>query len=286
MTNPLQPEELVYLQLAQLYPLGPSGFAAGYEIGHVWSDPGGDLKDLDIHAETQPEKVYLDYAILRSLDRNLIATVALSGQDANVDVGGKPETRDRYRWVTMGATYDDTIAGIATITELAFNQGIDGMGSTGNHADFEFASLDSSLSRDFGEKTSAELLVRGQYAFTGLPSMVKFDVGGEPFGRAFDPGAISGRDGIAATLEVSRAVDLGVEWLAGFNLFGFVDYGAVWNGPDSDRPFADLGSFGGGIRTGLGQHLNAMAMVATPYLDDPKRDAGGTRFHFAVGGQF
>ncbi len=102
----------------------------------------------------------------------------------------------------------------------------------------------------------------------------------------FESGAISGRDGIAATLEVSRAVDLGVDWLAGFNLFGFVDYGAVWNGPGSDRPFADLGSFGGGIRTGLGWHLNAMAMVATPYLDDPKHDAGGTRFHFAVGGQF
>jgi hemolysin activation/secretion protein len=42
VTNPEAPEELVFGRFAQHVPLGPSGFAMGYEYSHVWSNPDED----------------------------------------------------------------------------------------------------------------------------------------------------------------------------------------------------------------------------------------------------
>jgi hemolysin activation/secretion protein len=57
-----------------------------------------------------------------------------------------------------------------------------------------------------------------------------------------------------------------INWLTHLSLFGFVDYGAVWNPPDRDYEFASLGSVGSGVRSVAG-HFNAMAYVAAPYKD-------------------
>ena len=55
--------------------------------------------------------------------------------------------------------------------------------------------------------------------------------------------------------EMGKKLDLGIDWLTAFSLFGFVDYGAVWNPPGrGGYEFASLGSAGGGFRARLGSH--------------------------------
>jgi len=284
VTNPLDPQELVFARLSQLYPLGPSGLSAGYEIGKVWSEPGGDLAALDVHAETTTAKVHIDYAVMRRIERSLIASLALNSKDSSVDIGGAPASRDRNRWVTLGATYDDTIAGAAVILDVAFAQGLDGLGSNTPNADFQFLSADAIASRDLTDTIYAQLQATGQKALTRLPSAVRFDIGGENYGRAFDGSTITGEDGAAVSFEIGKRIDTGIAWLAGFTLFAFADYGAVWNEPGVGAyRFAAVGSAGAGIRTRLGKHGTATVYFATPYLDTAKASDMSTRFRFTAG---
>lgn len=286
VTNPEAPEELVFGRFAQHVPLGPSGFAMGYEYSHVWSNPD---EDDDIHAETSQARIYLDYAVIRSQERNLIATLSLSGKDIAVDVNGDPVVRQDKRWASLGATYDDTILGVDAIIDVAFANGIDGLGATGesNANDFRFATLEGSLSRSVTETLSTKLLYTGQYAFTDLPNAVNFSLGGETYGRAFDNSAISGDSGYALAFEANQQLNLGIDWLSAFSVFGFVDYGAVWNPPDrGGYEFASVGSVGGGIRAAVGRHTMVSTWVAVPYKDEPKLGAEGTQVRFIAGLQF
>jgi hemolysin activation/secretion protein len=283
VTNPADPEELVFLRFGQVFPLGPSGFSAGYEVGHVWSNP---QDNDDIRVETTVGKVFLKYALVRAIDHNLFANVAINTKDVAVDVNSDPAVRDSNRWLTAAATFDTTIAGFAVVTEAGLGHGFSGLGSNTENADFTYLFGQGTLSRNITDSFLAQLQIAGQYGITELPSAVRFDLGGEPYSRAFDSASITGDDGIAAAFELRQAIDTPMTWLTDLSLFGFVDYGAVWNPPDRDYEFASLGSVGAGIRAGIGNHLNAMAYIATPYKDEPQLGAEGTVFRIAVGARF
>ncbi len=285
VTNPAAPGELVLGKLAQHFPLGPSGFAFGYDVAHVWSEP---KDEEDIHAESSQAGAYLDYAVLRSQERNVIASLALRGQNNTVDVNGSRVVDQRKRWVTFGATYDDTILGLDSIVAASFGQGIDAFDASGeDNNDYRFATVEGGLSRSVTETVNAQFKYSGQYAFTDLPSAVKYSLGGETYGRAFDNGAIAGESGYALSFEMSKDLDLGVDWLSGLSVFGYVDYGAVWNPPDrGGYEFASVGSAGGGIRARMGAHTSVATWVAIPYKDEPSLGAEGTKVRFTAGLQF
>ncbi|MGO1080835.1 ShlB/FhaC/HecB family hemolysin secretion/activation protein [Inquilinus sp. CA228] len=283
VTNPADPDELVFLRFGQLFPLGPSGFFAGYEFGQVWSNPEADD---DIHAETTFGKAFLRYAIVRAIDHSLIADIAINGKDIAVDVNGDPAVRESNRWLTATATYDTMIAGVAIVAEAGLGQGFSGLGSDTDNDDFTYVFGQGTLSRDITDSLSAQLQFAWQHAFTELPSAVRFDLGGEPYSRAFDSASITGDNGIAAAFQLRQRIDTGIAWLTDLSLFGFVDYGAVWNPPDRDYDVASLGSVGGGIQTVIGERFNATAYVATAYKDEPKLDVDGVLFRFAVGAKF
>jgi hemolysin activation/secretion protein len=283
VTNPVDPEELVFLRFGQQFPLGPSGFVAGYEFGQVWSNP---LDDDDIHVGSTFGKIFLNYAVVRAIDHNLFANFAINTKDVAVDVNGDPAVRNSNRWLTAAATFDTTIVGVAVVGEVGLAQGFTGLGSNTENADFTYLLGQATSSRNITDSLSAQLQITGQYGFTELPSAVRFDLGGEPYSRAFDSSSITGDDGIAAAFELRKGIDSPLEWLTDLNLFGFIDYGAVWNPPGRDYEFASLGSVGAGIRAGIGDHFNLVAYVATPYKDEAKLGVEGALFRVAAGVRF
>ncbi len=284
VTNPAAPEELVLGKVSQLVPLGPSGFAVGYDYARIWSKPDGDE---EIDARTAQAHVFLNYALLRSQERNIITALTLAGQNTTIDVNGTRAVDQRKRWITLGATYDDTFFGVSSLMDIAFAQGIDVLDASGGNNDFRFATVEGSLSRDLTETVAAKFRYNGQYAFTDLPAAVKYSLGGETYGQAFSSGAVAGETGYALAFEMSKKLDFGVTWLSHFAVFGYVDYGAVWNPPGhADYEYASLGSAGGGIRAGLGKHMNVATWVAIPYKDEPSLGAEGTKVRFTAGMQF
>ena len=57
----------------------------------------------------------------------------------------------------------------------------------------------------------------------------------------------------------------------GYQLFGFFDYGRVWNSSDRGGPNNDLASAGAGVRTSLAQRLSLELLVAKPLTLDTER---------------
>jgi hemolysin activation/secretion protein len=116
---------------------------------------------------------------------------------------------------------------------------------------------------------------------------VNFSLGGETYGRAFQNGAIAGQSGYAVAFEMGKKLDFGMDWLTAFTLFGFVDYGAVYNPPGhGPYEYASLGAAGAGFRALLGRHTMISSWVAIPYKDEAELGAEGTTVRFNAGVQF
>jgi hemolysin activation/secretion protein len=290
VTNPVAPQELTFVSLAQNVPLGFTGFSFSYGVGHSWSSPGGPSRDLRFYSEVSTANVGLNYALLRSNERNVIVTAALNGNNSNVDILETPVIRDRTRWASFGFKYDDAIGGVRFILNPALLHGIDAFGSNVQTTDYAAATISGVAATNFTETLSAKLQFNGQYAFNRLPAAVLGYYGGQVFGRAYDPGAVAGNSAVAAAFELSQRIDTKVSWLPGFSLFAYADYGAVWNPPGVGYEFASLSSLGFGIRTGIGEHLIASALVAQPLWYDVELAALGveqsTRYRFTVALRF
>lgn len=291
LTNPANPARIAILGLTQTVPLGTTGFNLAYGIASSWSNPGGPSQDVWLHSEVLIGNVGISYPLLREMERNVIVTAALNGNNSNVDILGEPFLRDRTRWVSVGAKYDDVIGGVGIVLSPAFLHGIDAFDANVAFRDFQAATLNGSATARLTEGgLSAQLLFSGQYAFTDLPPVMLGFYGGEAFGRSYDPGALAGNNLVSVAFQISQRVDTGLSWLPELSLLTFVDYGAVWNNPGAPYEFAALASAGVGLRVGIGERLIATGLVAQPLTYDPKLDALGveqaTRLRFTVGLRF
>ncbi len=105
--------------------------------------------------------------------------------------------------------------------------------------------------------------VAGQYAADRLLTLEQFHVGGEAFGRGFNPSQFSGDDGAAADIELQLTHARPIGPMTGQQLYGFFDAASV-----HDRGLAgwtQIDSYGGGLRFDLGPHLSGQFEVAVPY---------------------
>lgn len=290
VANPANPARLALLGVSQSVPFGLSGLSLSWGISNSWANPGGLSLPLRLHSEVLTASVGLNYALLRTMERNVIVSAGLFGNNASVDALEQPIDRSRTRWVGVSAKYDDSLGGVTFILNPAFLHGIDAFEANVPFSDFQLATLNAVATTNLTETLSARLMFNGQYAFTTLPTAMLGVYGGEPFGRAYDPGALAGNHTLTASLELAQRIDTGVAWLPGFSLLAYGDYGAAWNPPGSGYAFASLASIGFGLRTGIGERLIASALVAQPLTYDPDLAALGveqtTRYRFTVALRF
>ena len=89
-----------------------------HEIEGPALEHAGELAGIDPCRRVEIALLAVDPMHAPRIERNVIATLTLSGKDTAVDVDGDPAVRQRKRWASIGATYDDTILGVAAIVEL------------------------------------------------------------------------------------------------------------------------------------------------------------------------
>ena len=75
---------------------------------------------------------------------------------------------------------------------------------------------------------SVKLLRAGQIASGPMYLSQQFYLGGAAFGRGYGAAEISGDNGVAGSLELRFDQKLNFNYWTGFQLYGFVDTGAVW----------------------------------------------------------
>ena len=109
-----------------------------------------------------------------------------------------------------------------------------------------------------------------QRAYTDLLSSELFSLGGDQFGRGFDPSEVVGDHGIAGKLELRYSVHQPFDGIQSLMVYGFHDAGYVLQKtPVAGSPAKEsLSSFGAGLRLFASPSLSGFVELAKPMQRD------------------
>ncbi len=130
----------------------------------------------------------------------------------------------------------------------------------------DFTKLTAEVSRLQGVTSQFNLFLslNGQFSNNKLLSLEEFRIGGEAFGRGYNPAELSGDNGLGAVAELRFADTTEWDFLTRYELYTFYDFGMVWNHDNGVTPNESLASVGVGIRASLTDWLTAEVEVAKP----------------------
>ena len=130
---------------------------------------------------------------------------------------------------------------------------------------------------------SIRVSTAGQVASGPLFTSQQFYLGGLAFGRGYGSAEVSGDNGIAGSFELRFDQRLDLRYLSGYQLYAFVDAGAVWNDGYRIGDGVSLTSAGGGVRFFLWDDLRADIGVAFPLgYRAPDNDMRSARLLFSL----
>ncbi len=287
--------ELVFVDAAYSLPVGSEGTSVSLEASYDRSSPGFTLGPLDIHSHSFRFELYGAHPVVRSRHLDVYATARFTYRNSISDRLGMRAFEDRLRVLRAGGvvSFDDGADGRDWIS-LEISQGLDVLGASDSksvttsdlsaNTDFTKATLDFSRYQRAGEAWGVLVLAAGQYASGALLASEEMGLGGERFGRAYDPSEITGASGLAGRAEIQRDFwpeDLLVNQI---QLYGFYDIGEVWN-PGRQS----LSSLGGGVRAQMPYGIFAYVEVAKPLTRSvlaEGADGKDPRFFFVVRADF
>jgi len=272
-------KELTYVALSHDQYIGAEGGSLAIAASYVASQPK-ELSVVPLNLKTWSATASVSYTqpILRRRSHNLYLHGGLSAFDSTTTVFGINDTIDRVRSVSLGLTYDgaDRLGGV-NVADLAFTQGLTGLGAkragaellsraTGR-ADFRKATLYAQRLQSLRGQWSLLVGLNGQYAATDLLASEMFSVGGELFGRGYDPSALLNDHGAAVKMDLRYSQTWGHHRPVTLVPYVFGDAGRVWQrtplpGLASSESIA---SAGGGIRLSVGPRLSAFVEAGKPF---------------------
>lgn len=291
--------ELRFLDLAQAVPVDAEGTTVQYGIRRSWSQPGDSVRPLELDSLTSSYYAGVSHPFLRSRAQTLRGDVGFTFRDSRTMALGAKLSEDRLRIVSAGLSYDvsDGWDG-ANVLTVQLSKGLDilhasrsgsaDLSRSGGRSDFRKVNLTAQRNQKLGESDVLVLAGEAQYSPDELLSSEEFGVGGKLFGRAFDPSEITGDNGFSGRMELQHflaADDPGLDYAM---LYGFADYGAVWNYESGTRHGRrSLASAGAGLRFGVFQRVEGSLEVAKPFITTPVATLDrGVRTFFTLSTRF
>ena len=279
-TVPDAVEELRFSQARLQVPVGDDGITVAADVWRSQIEAGGQLAPFDVESMENRAAVELAYPWLRSRQLSLFVNAQFEYRDSEQDVFGFRFFEDKVRSLRVGLSlYVEDDWGGATSASATFSRGLQALGASQagdrllSRADGEpqYTKLTVDLAReqDLPGQFSVRGWLTGQATGNRLLSSEEFRLGGGTFGRAYDPSELVGDEGVAAAVELRYDVAAPHEDVSGVQLFGFWDFGALWDdtlGIGTQR--FSLASAGAGVRFTLFDRLAATLEVAKPLTRD------------------
>ena len=287
-TTPGDPRQLAFGRLSYEVPVGTDGSrigASGY-YSEVWP---GDYRHLySDNIKTEAFEVRGSIAPLQSQKSSLTLTAAAGFTNATENDVFGPIYADRIRTASLTSDYrlQDSFGGTNYLT-VNFRQGLDILGAS--HRDDDYLSRDGASGKfsalnfwftryqTLTDAWSLKIAAAGQTASGPLFTSQQFYLGGIAFGRGYGSAEISGDNGLAGSAELRFDQKTNLQYLSGYQLYGFVDSGVAWNDGYRLNDGLSLTSAGGGVRFFLADGLQADIGVAAPLSyrapDNPTRGA-------------
>jgi hemolysin activation/secretion protein len=270
--------ELSYVAATHDQFIGTHGGSIGIAASYVYSKPQ-ELLFIPLELTTRSKLVTLSYSypILRSRGANLYVRAAFSAFDSTSTVFAVKDTTDRLRAARLGLTYDaaDGLGGV-NIADLEYSQGIKGLGASrrtdpylsrpGGRPDFQRVALYGARIQALPAAWSIVVAGAAQYALTDLLAPELFSVGGEQFGRGYDPSELLDDHGVALKIDLRRAHTWSGRHPTTLMSYVFADAGRVWArttfpGFESHQTATSAGA---GLRLDIGVQLSGFVEVAKP----------------------
>ena len=268
-----------YLELSADAGAGASGLRLRGWTSYTTSHPGSILAPLNISSRSFVAGIGADYPLLLTRSASVSVRGSFEITDDRTDILGSPDSRDRQRILRFGfsAQGRDALGGTSAITFTA-HKGLDLLNAShdgsavpqsrlGGRSDFfkvtGTASRFQPLALAPWGGLALQVSVAAQYAADPLLSLEQFHVGGESFGRGFNPSQFSGDDGAAADAELQLTHAQPVGPFDGQQLYIFFDAASVHN--RGVPGWAQIDSYGGGIRVDIGWRLSGQFELAVPY---------------------
>lgn len=268
---PDKPEELRFGKVAYDLPIGIDGARLGFNAYQSSVRPGDERRFYYDLTRTTGYELRGSIVPILSRESSLTLTASASYVGAyEADLGGLYYS-DQLRIGSLGADYklkDDFNAW--NNLNITLRQGFGFWGaSTANDptsrygASGEFTAVNLAYSRlqTLTDTWSTKLAVSAQFAGNPLLLSQRYFLGGAAFG----PGYYSGDNGVGGSFELRYDQKTSLEFLKGYQLYGFVDGGQVWDVHDGVR--ASLASMGAGARFFISEALTGGLSVAFPIHD-------------------
>lgn len=271
--------ELSYLALAHDQYIGNEGGRIGVAGSYVYSRPQ-ELSVVPLHMLIRSETARLSYThpLVRRRSRNLNVRGVFSTFDSTTQVFSVDDTVDRIRQLSVGVTYDsaDRLNGV-NVVDVAYSHGLRGLGASrngerllsraGGRVDFHKSTLYAQRFQQLPGRFSIVAGLDAQYAFSDLLASEMFSIGGEMFGRAYDPSALLNDHGAAIKVDLRYTRAWRGNRPVTMTPYVFGDAGRVWQrtrvpGLPSSQSGA---SAGGGVRLTVSNQLTGFVEAAKPF---------------------
>lgn len=237
---------------------GDEGLTSYSTLSYSFSRPGEELEPLGLEETAWVLDNRLEYPISRSRDVNVWTGMGL--ELLNQTTEGAAETEDQIRTL-YGRLRWAVAAPLSTVFEgeADVRFGLDIWDATTEDdilksrldADGKFAltRVDMSTTTPVGEGFSIFLRGMAQYSDEPLLSYEEMSLGNLTLGRGFEPGEVSGDDGIAGTIELRlNRPEFTNEVVTDTQFYAFVDGGMIWNPNAVISEEENINSLGGGVR--------------------------------------
>ncbi|MEH2526570.1 MULTISPECIES: ShlB/FhaC/HecB family hemolysin secretion/activation protein [unclassified Bradyrhizobium] len=287
-TTPGDPRQLAFGRLAYDVPVGTDGArigASGY-YSEVWP---GDYRHLySDNIKTYSFEIRGSVAPLQSQKSSLTLTAAAGFTNSTENDVFGPIYADHIRTASLTSDYrlQDNFGGTNYLT-VNYRQGLDIFGASHRGDDDlsregasgKFSALNFWFTRyqTLSDAWSLKIASAAQIASGPLFTSQQFYLGGIAFGRGYGSAEISGDNGLAGSLELRFDQKTNLQYLSGYQLYGFVDSGVAWNDGYRLSDGLSLTSAGGGVRLFLADGLQADIGAAAPLTyrapDNPTRGA-------------
>lgn len=271
-TVPDATDELRFGKAAYDAPIGIDGARVGLSAYQSTVRPGDDRRWIGDYTRTTGYELRGSIVPILSRDSSLTLSVAANYTDAYESTVYGLFYADKIRAGSITADYKlkDNFNGWNNFV-VTLRQGFGFAGASSINdpmtsrygASGEFTAVNLSYLRlhTFSDIWSTKLAVTSQFAANPLLLSQQYFLGGAAFG----PGYYSGDNGVGGSFEVRFDQKTPWQYLQGYQFYGFVDGGQVWDVHNGIR--SSLASLGAGARFFLSDALTGSLSVAFPVHD-------------------
>jgi hemolysin activation/secretion protein len=292
-TTPNALHEFGFGKLSYDTPVGTDGVHLGAMALYSNVAPGDIRQQFNTHTVTETYEVKASVVPVETRRSSLWLTAAAGFSDSSERDSSGMQYNDHFRTLSLMADYklNDSLAGWNYLN-LTFRHGLDIFGASRRNDDLlsradaspNFSIFDFAFSRyqPLSDVWSVKISATGQWASGPLLVSQQFYLGDAAYG----PGFYSGDSGIAAYGELRFDQSVSNDILKGYQLYAFLDKGAVWSF-NNDGQVLSIASAGAGIRFFLAEQWQAGVGFAVPvHAGTTANDVHGVRVLFTLSNSF